>query len=56
MSAFGLPAFAFVPCGRHAAHSLVREADLRDRLLSDGLPFFRSPIGEEAGDLSGAVE
>jgi hypothetical protein len=68
MSAFGLPAFAFPPCGRggqvwallpkaaHAVQSLVRETDLRDRVPPEGLPFVQASIGEEAGDLSGSVE
>jgi hypothetical protein len=45
-----------LPKAVHAVHSLVREADLRDRLLPDGLPFVQASIGEEAGDLSGSVE
>ena len=68
MSAFGLPAFAFAPCGRggqvwaslpkavHAVNSLVREADLRDRLLPDGLLFVQASIGAESCDPSGSVE
>jgi len=53
---FRASCFCICPLWAAAAHSLVREADLRDRLLSKGLPFFLSPIGEEAGDLSGAME
>jgi hypothetical protein len=34
----------------------VRETDLRNRLLPDGLPFLQASIGEEAGNLSGSVE
>jgi hypothetical protein len=45
-----------LPKAVHAVHSLVREADLRDRLLPDGLPFVQASIGKEAGDLFGAVE
>jgi hypothetical protein len=51
MVAFGRPASAWAP-----VHILVREADLRDRPLSDGLPFIQASIGAEAGDLSGSVE
>ena len=51
MAAFGRPASAWAP-----VHILVREADLRDRPLSDGLPFIQASIGAEAGDLSGSVE
>ena len=40
----------------HAVHSLVREADLRDRLLPVGLPFVQASISEESGDFSGSVE
>ena len=45
MSAFGLPASAFAPVG--GADSLFREADLRDRLHSDGLPFIQASIGAD---------
>ena len=68
MSAFGLPASAFAPlwAGWAGLGPLAqscpcrpqprREADLRDRLLPDGLPFVQTSIGEEAGDFSGSVE
>ena len=45
-----------MPKAVHAVHSLVREADLRDRLLPDGLPFSQAAIGHESCDPSGSVE